>query len=93
MRLILNSRGQSLVEYLLLVALMAVATIGIVKVLNRTVQTQFANVTNALQGENKIQHEKVVDSDYRKKDMSDFMSGASNRGRGSSGGSEAGNEK
>lgn len=76
-----NAKGQGLIEYLLLVALMAIATIGILKVLNRTVQTQFANVTNALQGEHKVRHEKVTDSDYRKKDMSDFMSGAANRAR------------
>ncbi len=80
-KLLFNSRGQGLIEYLLLVALMAIATIGIVKVMNRTVQTQFANVTNALQGENKIQIDKPTESDYRKKDMSDFMSGASNRSR------------
>lgn len=80
-----NQRGQSLVEYLLLVALMAIATIGILRLLNHTVQAQFANVTNVLQGENKVSFEKVEKSDYRKKDMSNFMSGAKSPSRGKSG--------
>ena len=41
----LNQRGQGLVEYLIIVALMAVATIGIVRVLGQTVSAKFASAT------------------------------------------------
>lgn len=73
----LNNRGQSLVEYLILVSLMAVGTIGVVRILNKTVQVNFANITAALQGQTKVaEHEKINKNDYKKRDMSDFMSGA-----------------
>lgn len=76
-----NQKGQSLVEYLLLVALMAIGTIGVLRVLNKTVQVNFANVTSALQGgpAKRAQHEKIEDSDFKKKDMGDFMHGAAAR--------------
>lgn len=77
MKFIKNQKGQSLIEYLLLVALMAVGTIGVLRVLNKTVQTNFANITSALQGESRTaKHEAIKTSDYKKRDMSDFMNGA-----------------
>ena len=39
-------KGQSLIEYLILVALMAIASIGIIKVLGQNLQGQFARVTS-----------------------------------------------
>jgi pilus assembly protein Flp/PilA len=76
-RIFLNQKGQSLIEYLLLVALMAVGTIGVLRVLNKTVQVNFANVTASLQGESRVaEHEKVETNDFKKRDMGDFMSGA-----------------
>lgn len=75
-----NNSGQGLIEYLIISALIAVACIGIVRVLGHTISIQFANITNSLQGvQNKIQTEKVSDSHYKKRDLSNFMSGASSR--------------
>lgn len=77
-----NERGQGLIEYLILVALMAVATIGIVRVLNKNVNAQFANIICGLQGRqcrNKASLEKVEDSALKKRDLSDFLNGS--RGR------------
>lgn len=72
-----KKRGQGLIEYLILVALMAVATIGIVRVLNQTVKSRFANAIHALQGTNKrAKTDSVKSSDYQKSDLSDFMNGA-----------------
>lgn len=72
-----KKRGQGLIEYLILVALMAVATIGIVRVLNQTVKSRFANAIHALQGTNKkAKTDSVKTSDYQKSDLSDFMNGA-----------------
>jgi len=72
-----NKRGQGLIEYLILVSLMAVSTIGIVRVLNQTVKSRFANAVYSLQGTSrKAQTDSVQESDYQKSDLSDFMTGA-----------------
>ncbi len=82
MKLFKNKKGQGLVEYLLLVALMAVASIAVLKVLQKTMNVQYANIIKSLQGEDggKVQHERVRESHYKKKDLNDFMQGAVNKG-------------
>jgi Flp pilus assembly pilin Flp len=80
MQRIRNSRGQGLIEYLIITALIAVACIGIMRVLGNTVNVQFANITKGLQGESgKVKTEKVEERHYKKRDLSDFISGAANR--------------
>ena len=72
-----KKRGQGLIEYLILVALMAVAAIGIIRTLNQTVKARFANAIHALQGsDKKVKTESVKSSDHRKSDLSNFMNGA-----------------
>ena len=72
-----KKKGQGLIEYLILVTLMAVATIGIIRVLNQTVKSRFANAVHALQGTSKkVKTESVRSTDYQKSDLSDFMTGA-----------------
>lgn len=75
------SKGQSLIEYVILVALIGVATLGMVRVLQKTVKVNMANVVHALQsdGKRKESHERLTESDLRKSDFSDFMNGAANR--------------
>lgn len=84
---ILNSRGQSLIEYLLLTALIAIAAMGIVRVMGHSISARLADVTNAIQGYGgrRIEVERVQSGDYSKKDMSTFMQGAAQRGRGGGG--------
>ena len=73
-------RGQGLIEYLILVALMGVATIGVIRVLNQTVKSRFASAIYALQGKSKrVKTESVKEKDYKKSDLSDFMSGAGSK--------------
>lgn len=88
--LLKNNKGQSLIEYLLLVALMAIGTIAVLRTLNKTVAVNFSNVTSALQGEGakKVSHERVSEGDFKKRDMSSFMSGSMNRKSGSSASNE-----
>ncbi len=75
-----NSKGQGLVEYLILIALMGVATIGVIRVLNQTIKSRFANAVYALQGNPKrIKTESLKDSDYQKSDLSNFMNGAASK--------------
>lgn len=81
MSLLLNQRGQSLIEYVILVALVGVATIGMVRLLQKSVKVNLANVVHALQsdGKRKESFERVNEDDLRKSDFSDFMNGAAQR--------------
>ena len=73
-----NARGQGLIEYLILVALMGVATIGIIRTLNQTVKSRFANSIYALQGRSqKAKTHNMRKEEYQRSDLSNFMSGAS----------------
>lgn len=78
-----NCRGQGLIEYLILVALVAVASIALVRILQTSINAQLANVVNALEGGDGEQHrhhgERVTDDMLRKKDFSDFLNGAVSR--------------
>ena len=78
-----NQRGQSLIEYVILVALVGVATIGMVRILQKSVKVNLANVVHALQSDGKRREsfEKITDDDLRKSDFNDFMNGATNRGQ------------
>jgi len=76
-----NQRGQGLIEYLIIVAMMGVATIAIVRVMSQTVATRFAKVTLALQGKTaKSDFEEVKASLYKKKDLGNFFNGAGAKG-------------
>lgn len=79
-----NQKGQGLIEYLIIMALMAVATMAIMRVLSQTVSVKFAQVTEALQGresKSRMQAPQIEDSQLKKKDMSDFFNGAKSNGR------------
>ena len=72
-----SQKGQGLVEYLILIALMGVATIGILRILNQTIKSRFANAIYALQGTSKrARTQTLKDSDFSKSDLSNFMKGA-----------------
>ena len=81
MRLLRNQKGQSLIEYVILVALVGVATMGMVRILQKSVKVNLANVVHALQSDKKRSetHERISDDDLRKADFGDFMNGAANR--------------
>jgi len=73
--------GQSLTEYLILVALIAVSSIGIIRILGQTTRAQLSNVTNALQGNHKVKvkSEDVTETYYKMNDLSNFMNNSSVR--------------
>jgi hypothetical protein len=83
MRTLRNCRGQSLIEYVILVALVGVATMGMVRLLQKSVRVNLANVVHAMQGESghREAHERITEDDLRKSDFSDFMNGAASRDR------------
>lgn len=75
-----NQKGQGLVEYLILIALMGVATIGVIRVLNQTIKARFASAVYALQGQSKkVKTDSLKAGDYKKSDLSDFMNGAASK--------------
>ena len=75
-----GKRGQGLIEYLILVALMGVATIGVIRVLNQTIKSRFASAVYALQGKpKKVKTESLSERDYKKSDLSNFMNGAASK--------------
>jgi Flp pilus assembly pilin Flp len=80
MLLKLGRKGQSLIEYLIIVAILGAGSLGIMRVLGHTLQAKFAGITNALQGErasqDPIEFEKVEKRHWEKKDMGDFLNGA-----------------
>ena len=72
-----NQRGQSLIEYVILVALVGVATMGMVRLLQKSVKANLANVVSAMNGEERtLKGESVTTEDVRKTDFKNFMKGA-----------------
>ena len=68
-------RGQGMTEYLIIVALIAVGTIGMVRTVGKNVQAGFGTVANALHGKKqKVETDAVVYD----------LSGCSGRGSGGS---------
>lgn len=77
-----NNKGQSLVEYMVIVAIMAVATMGLMRILSQTTSGKLATITQSLQGGQahiNVKFEKIDQSDIKKKDMSDFFEGSRSR--------------
>lgn len=75
-----KQKGQSLTEYLILVALVAVSSIGIIRMLGQTTRAQLANITSALQGRSSAARmDEVKESHFSQKDLSDFMKNSSRR--------------
>lgn len=75
-----SKKGQGLVEYLIIVAIIAVGSISIIKVVGANIDVQFANVAQALGGTDSRKKEahQVTESMYKKRDFSDFFEGSVN---------------
>jgi pilus assembly protein Flp/PilA len=70
-----NQKGQGLIEYLILVALIAVTTIGVIKVVGNNVATQYENINRAMGAKNsqKLTISNASDNSLKQKDLSNFM--------------------
>ena len=74
-----NNKGQSLIEYMVIVALMAVATMGIMRILSQTTRGKLATIIQSLQGGKsniQVKFEKIGKDDVQKKDMGNFFRGS-----------------
>ncbi len=70
-----NKRGQGMIEYIILVALLAIAAIGVTELLGQTVRTKLAQITSGLQdrGENIGKDLPSVEEKHvNRKGLSDF---------------------
>jgi pilus assembly protein Flp/PilA len=75
----LDQRGQGLIEYLIIVAIMAVSTIGIVSIMGQTVKGKFASITSSLQGRTQKLGPTSVDANlYQKSDLGNFFENSGN---------------
>ena len=68
-----KDRGQGLVEYLILVCLVAVAAMGVVSVVGANVSEHYVNVSNALRGKKKIRTTAPTKDSYEARGMHDYM--------------------
>lgn len=82
-----GQRGQGLVEYLIVVSLMAVASIAVVRALSQVVQSRFRSVASGLQGDRRGAKVQLDESLTKRKDMGNFFDGVEAGGSGASGGS------
>ena len=73
-----SQTGQSLIEYLIIVALVAVASIGMIKAVSTNISVHFANIAKALSGDasNEIAPVKVQSDQIQSRDLHDYMKGA-----------------
>ncbi len=78
MRIFLNNAGQGMVEYMILVALIAAGTIGVVRVVGYNIGAQYENINRALGAKttNQLQIMNADQNQLSKKDLSDFLKGS-----------------
>lgn len=86
--IIRNQRGQGLIEYLIIVALMGVATIAIIRTMGNVVSSKFAAISYQLQGEATAPKARIDKRSHQKRDMGDFFKGAASAGEKSDGGGD-----
>jgi len=70
-----NQKGQGLIEYLIIVAIVAIGSMAVIKVVGANVDVQFANVASALGGTDTTKKEahQVTTSMYKKRDFGNFF--------------------
>ncbi len=73
-----NQKGQSLIEYLIIVALVAVSALGMVKAVGTNITIHFANIAKALAGkeETAITPVQVKFDKKKNTDLSNYMESA-----------------
>jgi Flp pilus assembly pilin Flp len=78
-----NQNGQGLIEYLILVALIAVTTIGVIKVVGKNVATQYENINRAMgaQKSNQLSVLNASENSLKQKDLSNFMDSSRTDGK------------
>lgn len=76
----INNKGQSLVEYLIIVAFVAIGSIGIIRLVGDNVKGQFGHIADALAGRPRQTISTIrgaSNAETNSRDFTNFMSGAS----------------
>lgn len=73
-----KQKGQGLVEYLIIVAIIAVGTMSIMRTMGGQLSSRFAKVTEALGGQvdGNIENYQISASSHKKRDLKNFFNGA-----------------
>ncbi len=76
-----NQSGQGLIEYLILVAILAVGTMAAVRLIGQSLNVKFAKVAQSLGADinGTLATPKASASSFNKKDLRNFMSGSVQR--------------
>ncbi len=72
----MNEKGQGLVEYLVLVCLVAVSAMSIIAVVGKNLREQYSNVSAALRNGEKTELSRPEKKTYDWRGMDDFLEGA-----------------
>lgn len=77
-RLLFQKKGQGLVEYLIIVALVGVATMAVVRVVGANISIQFARINESLGGKHiaKLNEQNVTEDMVKRKDITNFFEGS-----------------
>jgi pilus assembly protein Flp/PilA len=76
-----SQKGQGLIEYLIIVALVAVGAIAIMRDLSQSENVKLAQIARSLgaKPEGDLSAPEITDSMVKKKDLKDFMNGSIGR--------------
>jgi len=80
----LNNKGQSMVEYLILVAMIAIGSFSVVQILGKNLKMRLSDVSDTLagkSGERKLEGIMVKEEQYGIKDLGDFNEGIEDTSR------------
>jgi Flp pilus assembly pilin Flp len=79
-----SQSGQSLVEYLVIVALVGIGGIGIMGTVGKSIEVSFGRVSKALGAdvEGKIENARVTQNQTQRRSLRNFMSDAKNKSNG-----------
>lgn len=73
-----NIKGQGMIEYMILVALIAIGTIGVVRVVGYNIGVQYENINRAMGAKNtgQLTIQNADATQLNKKDLADFLNGS-----------------
>lgn len=77
-RILNNHRAQSLVEYMVLVALVAAGTIGVIRIVGQNIGIQYENINRALGAKTgeQLKTQNASPEQLARKDLADFLKGS-----------------
>lgn len=73
-----NRKAQSLIEYMVLVALVAAGTIGVVRIVGQNIGIQYENINRALGAKNseQLKVQNATQEQLARKNLADFLKGS-----------------